>query len=270
VVPLTVVLDGVSMLDGIDITAADFYRRLPSSTTHPTTSQPSPGRFAEVYQQLLGDHAEVVSVHLSGKLSGTFASARQGAELAGAERIRVFDSEFASMPLGALVLVAATAAGRGADGSEVVAELARIRESMRCYFAVSTLEYLRRGGRLGSARAMLGSVLQIKPILAIEGGEVVPLEQVRTQARALARLVELAKSCDHGGGLCVVIGHAGAEELAAELAERLQARAETLLIQPLGPVVGAHAGPGTVGVAIYPAELFPLGLGRLIPAAASR
>jgi DegV family protein with EDD domain len=270
VVPLTVTLDGESLLDGVDIAAADFYRRLPASSTHPTTSQPSPGRFAEVYRRLLEDHDEVVSVHISSKLSGTFASAQQGAELAGSDRIRVFDSEFASMPLGALVLVAAAAAERGADGSEVVAKLARVREATRCFFAVSTLEYLRRGGRIGSARAMLGSVLQIKPILAIERGEVVPLEQVRTQGRALNRLVELAESCDRGGGLCLVIGHAGAEEVAIELAERLEPRAESLLIQPLGPVVGAHAGPGTVGIAAYPAELFPLGLGRMIPATASR
>jgi DegV family protein with EDD domain len=270
VVPLTVTLDGESLLDGIDISAADFYRRLPGSSVHPTTSQPSPGRFAEVYRRLLEDHDEVVSIHISSKLSGTFASARQGAELAGGERIRVVDSEFASMPLGALVLVAAAAAGRGADASEVVGELSTVREATRVFFAVSTLEYLRRGGRIGSARALLGSVLQIKPILSIEHGEVVPLEQVRTQGRALSRLVELTESCDRGGGLCLVIGHAGAEEVAIDLAERLEGRAESLLIQPLGPVVGAHAGPGTVGIAAYPAELFPLGLGRLIPETASR
>jgi len=270
VVPLTLMLDGESLLDGVDVTAEDFYRRLPTSTTHPTTSQPSPGRFQEVYRRLLEDHDEVVSVHISARLSGTHSSAQQGAELAAPGRIRVFDSRFASMPLGALVLVAAAAAERGASADEVVAELERVREATRCFFAVSTLEYLRRGGRIGSARALLGSVLQIKPILAIEGGEVVPLGQVRTQGRALGRLVELTEACDRGGKLCLVIGHADAEAIAVELAERLEPRAESLLIQPLGPVVGAHAGPGTVGIAAYPAEVFPLGLGTLIPTAAGR
>jgi DegV family protein with EDD domain len=270
VVPLTVFLDGEGLLDGVEITAAEFYRRLPGVSTHPTTSQPSPGRFAEVYRKLLEEHDEIVSIHISGKLSGTLSSAEQGADLVGRERIQVVDSEFASMPLGALVLVAAAVAERGAAASEVVAEVAHVRESARCFFAVSTLEYLRRGGRIGSARALLGSVLQIKPILAIERGEVVPLEQVRTTGRALNRLVELAESVDRGGGVCFVIGHAGAEEVAQGLAGRLEQRAETLLIQPLGPVVGAHAGPGAVGIAAYPAELFPLGLGRMIPATATR
>lgn len=268
-VPLTVTLDGEGLLDGVDISAAEFYRRLPSASSHPTTSQPSPGRFAEVYRRLLEDHDEVVSIHISSRLSGTFASARQGAELAGGERIRVVDSEFASMPLGALVLVAAAAARGGANASEVVAEVSRVREASRVFFAVPTLEYLRRGGRIGSARALLGSILQVKPILSIERGEVVPLEQVRTLGRALNRLLELTEGCDRGGGLCLVIGHAGAEEAVLDLAGRLEDRAETLLIQPLGPVVGAHAGPGTVGIAVYPAELFPLGLGKLIPATAA-
>jgi DegV family protein with EDD domain len=164
------------------------------------------------------------------------------------------------MPLAALVLVAARRAARGADASEVIADVTRVREATRCFFAVATLEHLRRGGRIGAAGALLGSVLQIKPILAIEDGQVVPLERVRTHDRALQRLVELARSMDRPGGLCVVIGHAAAEPAAQALAERLDGIAESLIIQPLGPVVGAHAGPGTVGVAVYPAELFPLGI----------
>ena len=252
----------------MDITAAEFYRRLPGSSPHPTTSQPSAGRFKEVYERLLKDHQEVLSLHISSRLSGTFGSAQQAAAMIDGDRIRVVDSEFASMPLGALALVAAAAASRDLRAFEVAAEVARVRRLTRCHFAVSTLEYLRRGGRIGSARALLGSVLQIKPILAIEGGEVVPVEQVRTQARALNRLVELTEALDPDGRLCLVIGHAEAEELAGEVADRLRGRAETLLIQPLGPVVGAHAGPGTVGIAAYPAALFPLGLGTTQPAGA--
>ena len=258
VVPLTVNLDGRSYLDGVDITAAEFYERLQRSSSHPTTSQPSPGQFKEAYERLLDTHEEVVSIHISPKLSGTMGSAQQAAAMIGDERVHVVDSQFASMPLAALVLVAANRAALGADASEVIADVTRVRDATRCFFAVSTLEYLRRGGRIGAAGALLGSVLQIKPILAIEDGQVVPLERVRTHDRALQRLLELARSVDRAGGLCVVIGHAAAEAAAQPLAERLDGIAESLLIQPLGPVVGAHAGPGTVGVAVYPAELFPL------------
>jgi DegV family protein with EDD domain len=260
VVPLTVNLDGRSYLDGVDITAAEFYQKLQQSNSHPTTSQPSPGQFKEAYERLLADHEEVVSIHISPKLSGTMGSAQQAARMIGGERVQVLDSQFASMPLAALVLVAANRAAMGADASEVIEDVTRVREATRCFFAVSTLEYLRRGGRIGAAGALLGSVLQIKPILAIEEGQVVPLERVRTHDRALLRLVELAHSVDRGGGLCVVIGHAAAEPAAQALAERLDGIAESLVIQPLGPVVGAHVGPGTVGVAAYPAELFPLGI----------
>jgi DegV family protein with EDD domain len=270
VVPLTVNLDGRSYLDGVDISAAEFYRKLQATSGHPTTSQPAPGQFKEVYERLLADHQEVVSIHLSGKLSGTLGSAQQAALMVGGERVHVVDSGFASMPLAGLVLVAATRAERGGDASEVMEDASRVKDAMRCFFAVSTLEYLRRGGRIGSAAALLGSVLQIKPILALEGGQVVPLERVRTHERALNRLVELAQSVDRAGGLCVVIGHAAAEPAALTLAQRLEGIAESLVVQPLGPVVGAHVGPGTVGVAAYPAELFPLGIRTGLAVAASR
>jgi len=260
VVPLTVTLDGRSYLDGVDITAAEFYQKLRRSSSHPTTSQPSPGQFKEAYERLLADHREIVSIHISPRLSGTLSSAEQAARMIGEERVHAVDSRFASMPLAALVLVAARAAAEGADAAAVIADVTRVRAATRCFFAVSTLEYLRRGGRIGAAGALLGSVLQIKPILAIEDGQVVPLERVRTHDRALLRLVELARSVDRSHGLCLVIGHAAAEPAARSLAERLDGIAETLVIQPLGPVVGAHAGPGTVGVAVYPAELFPLGI----------
>jgi DegV family protein with EDD domain len=260
VVPLTVNLDGRSYLDGVDITAAEFYDRLQRSSSHPTTSQPSPGQFKEAYGRLLEDHDEVVSIHISPKLSGTMGSAQQAAGMLGNERVQVVDSRFASMPLAALVLVAATRAAQGAGSAEVIEAVTRVREATRCFFAVSTLEFLRRGGRIGAASALLGSVLQIKPILAIEGGQVVPLERVRTHERALHRLVELVQAVNRKDGLCLVVGHAAAEPAAQVLAERLDGIAESLVIQPLGPVVGAHAGPGTVGVAVYPAELFPLGI----------
>jgi DegV family protein with EDD domain len=170
------------------------------------------------------------------------------------------------MPLALLVLAASGMAAEGESGEGVLRRLYPIREAMRVYFMVGTLEYLRRGGRIGRASALLGSVLQVKPVLTISDGQVAPLERVRTAERALARVIELAKQRE--GRVCALIGHAAAEEQAQRLAEALDPVAETLILAPLGPVVGAHAGPGTVGVGCYPAELFPLGLRRLTSVAA--
>jgi len=270
VVPLTVTLEGQSYLDGVNITAEDFYRRLAAADSPATTSQPAPGLFAEAFQRLLEDHDEVVSVHISEKLSGTYAAALQGAEMSGARaRIRVLDSEMVSMPLGLMVLVASQMAQAGAGGAEVAERLEELRQQVRVFFVVASLEYLRRGGRIGAANALLGSVLQVKPVLTIQNGQVTPLERVRTQDRAIARLVELVREQDRGRGLCAIVGHAAAGDAAERIAAEIEPGSETLLVQPLGPVVGAHAGPGTVGVGCYPAELFPLGLKKVSAAAAS-
>ncbi len=262
VVPLTVTLDGRSYLDGVDMTPARFYALLASSTGHPTTSQPSPGLFAEAYEGLLRDHDEVLSLHISAKLSGTYASAVQGAALVDARRIRVVDTQAVSMWLSLLALGAARLAddGRGIDG--IVKTLDEVSSATAAFFSVQTLEYLRRGGRIGRAGALLGSVLQIKPILHIHEGQVAPLERVRTRERALTRMVELTRGHDRGQGLCVVIAHAADPAAAQSLADRLQDCAETLVMQDIGPVVGAHAGPGLVGVTSYPADILPLGLKR--------
>jgi DegV family protein with EDD domain len=267
VVPLTVHLDGRSYLDGVDITPERFYGRLASSGGLATTSQPAPGQFAELYQRLLREHEEVLSIHISSSLSGTYAAAKQGAALAGEERVKVLDSGFVSMPLALMVLAAAGLGAAGGDADAVLERLGPIRDAMRVYFMVGTLEYLRRGGRIGRANALLGSVLQVKPVLTISDGQVAPLERVRTQERALARVIELARRGDQR--VCAFVGHAAAEEPAQRIADALQEVAETLIVAPLGPVVGAHAGPGTVGLGLYPAELFPLGLSRVTSAAAS-
>ena len=270
VVPLTLNLDGQSLLDGVDITAADFYRRLPKATSHPTTSQPSPGEFAEKYSALLKDHDAIVSVHISEKLSGTLASARQAAEMTDPKRVHVVDSEVVSMSLGLVTLVAAALAAQGKDASEIEAKIVSMRPNIHTYFSVATLEFLRRGGRIGRASALLGSVLQVKPVLCIRDGLVTPLERVRTFDRALNRIVELARAVDRGQGVCLVVGHADAEADAERVGRQLEPIAETLMIQPLGPVVGAHGGPGVVGVGCYPADLFKLGIKPTRTATAER
>jgi DegV family protein with EDD domain len=260
VVPLTLNFEGKALLDGVDIQPDEFYRRLPSATTHPTTSQPSPGRFAEAYSSLLADHDAVVSIHISEKLSGTYASALQAADMTDPKRVRVIDSELVSMSLGLITLAASTLAAGGADAPAVEAKVLGMRTQIQTYFSVATLEFLRRGGRIGRASALLGSVLQVKPVLCIRDGLVTPLERVRTFDRALNRVIELTRAVDRGHGVCVIVGHADAESDAERIGRELEPIAETLMIQPLGPVVGAHAGPGVVGVGCYPAELLPLGI----------
>jgi DegV family protein with EDD domain len=269
VVPLTLNFDGRSLLDGVDIRPSEFYRKLPNATTHPTTSQPSAGSFAETYAQLLNDHDEIVSIHISERLSGTYASAVQGAEMADPKRVHVVDSELVSMSLGLVTLAATEMAAKGEGAQSIAERVTAMRPNVQTYFSVATLEYLRRGGRIGRAGAMLGSVLQVKPVLCIRDGQVTPLERVRTFDRALNRIVELARAVDRGKGLCVIVGHADAEEDAERVARGIEDIAETLMIQPLGPVVGAHAGPGVVGLGCYPAEMMPLGIKSGITRAAS-
>ncbi len=258
VVPLTVTLEGRSYQDGVDITPQAFYRKLAASSSPAVTSQPSPGQFAAVYEQALAEHARVLSLHLSSKLSGTYAAAQQGAELVGRDRIRVVDTGMVSLPLALVVLAASRMIKEGLDPDRVVAELRPIQEAMHVYFVVGTLEYLRRGGRIGRAGALVGSLLQVKPVLTLQEGEVGLLERVRTQERALSRVIQLAQEVEQP--LCTVVGHAAAVEAAQRLAAALEPVSESLLVGAVGPVVGAHAGPGTVGVSCYPARLFPLSL----------
>ncbi len=269
-VPLTLNLDEQSFLDGVDITSEQFYRRLPDATTHPTTSQPSPGRFAKTYAALLENHDEVVSIHISEKLSGTFASAVQGADMTEPKRVHVVDSQVVSMSLGLVTLAAAALADSGADARAIVEKVESMRPHLHTFFSVATLEFLRRGGRIGRASALLGSVLQVKPVLCIRDGLVTPLERVRTFDRALNRIVELTRQVDRGSGVCIIVGHASAEVDAERVGRELEPIAETLMVQPLGPVVGAHAGPGVVGVGCYPADLFPLGIKRAAATSARR
>jgi len=270
VVPLTLNFEGRSLLDGVDIRPSEFYRKLPHATTHPTTSQPSAGQFAETYSRLLNDHAEVVSIHISEKLSGTYASAVQGAEMTDSKRVHVVDSELVSMSLGLITLAASQLAAQGEDAGAIVKRVTEMRKHVHTYFSVATLEFLRRGGRIGLASALLGSVLQVKPVLCIRDGLVTPLERVRTFDRALNRIVELTREVDRGKGLCVIVGHADAEDDAERVARLLEPISDTLMIQPLGPVVGAHAGPGVVGVGCYPADLLPLGIISGVPASSRR
>lgn len=249
VVPLTVAFGDESFLDGVEMQSNAFFDRMRAAPGLPKTSQPPVARFAEAYAPLLADGDEIVSIHLSEKLSGTLNSARLAVEqLPDPSRVTLVDSQQVSLGLGAIVVEAAKAARDGASASAVAALARALSGRVHIIAAVDTLEYLRRGGRIGRARSMLGSLLSIKPIIHVEGGEIAPLERVRTRARALDRLVELATNDPEV--TAVYVGSAGDDAAAEALAARIRPLAPgvEVTIGFLGPAVGVHSGPGLIGI----------------------
>jgi DegV family protein with EDD domain len=224
-----------------------FYDRLRTAAELPTTSQPSIGDFLSVYEPLVAEGRDVVSIHLAGGISGTVESARQAAQQAGG-RIEVIDSQTACGGMGLVILAAARAARAGASADEVVAAARAAREGLKIWFAVDTLEFLQRGGRIGKAQAMLGAALKIKPILSLEQ-EIVPVERVRTSGRAFERLVEYLRSRHDDGADGWVIQHIQAHEQAERLVERGREifGSDPVWVSEVGPVIGAHVGPGLLG-----------------------
>jgi DegV family protein with EDD domain len=227
-----------------------FYDDLRTAATVPATSQPSVGDVLAVYEPLLAEGRDIVSIHLSAGLSGTMASAQQArAATAAPERIEVLDSETGCGGLGLAVLAAARAASDGASREEVAEAARRAREGLRMWFCVDTLEYLRRGGRVGAAQSWIGGALKIKPILALER-EITPIERVRTAGRAFERMTEYMEALQEAGRDGWAIQHIRAEEQAERLADRGRALfgTEPLFVSEVGPVIGAHVGPGLLGV----------------------
>jgi DegV family protein with EDD domain len=220
----------------------DFYEHLRSASDLPTTSQPSIGDFLAVYEPLLAEGREIVSIHLSGALSGTMASAAQAKEQlagSGGERIHVLDSRSACGGEGLVVLAAQAAAGHGADAAEVVAHAQAARESLMMWFAIDTLEFLRRGGRIGAAQAWLGTALRIKPILTLEE-QITPVERVRTAGRTFERMVDYLRSRHDDGADAWVIQHIQAHAEADRLIERGREifGSDPCFVSEVGPVIG--------------------------------
>lgn len=258
VVPLEVRLGERVGWEGVDIGAAELSAALADRSLDVQTSRPAPAEFADRYRAALDAGADgVVSVHLSRELSGTWEAARLAAAEVGADRVRVVDSRAAAMGLGYAVLAAADAADAGAGVAAVEAAAADVAARCRVFFCVDTLDRLRRGGRIGAAAALLGTALAVKPLLHVAQGRIVPLEKVRTTARAAQRLVELAVRAAGDGPVDLAVHHLGAadraEELAARLRERLPAVAR-LLVSEVGAVIGAHVGTGLLGVVVVPAK----------------
>jgi DegV family protein with EDD domain len=231
-----------------------FYDYLRSARELPSTSQPSVGDFLAVYEPLIEDGRDVLSIHLSGGISGTCGAAEQArAQLiergVAKERILVLDSETAAAGHGFMAIAAANAVKGGADLAGAAEAARELRRNLKLWFAVDTLEFLRRGGRIGGAQAWIGSTLRIKPILAIER-EVVPVERVRTWGRAFERMVDHLSALREDGNDRFFIQHIQA----ADQAEKLAQRGEAIYGRPpefvseMGPVIGAHAGPGLIGV----------------------
>ncbi len=255
VVPQNVHFGTRTFEDNVTITPDGFYGMLSTSPELPTTSQASPGRFKQAYDELGRDADGIVSIHVSSKLSGTCNSARQGASATSADcPIEVIDSGQASMGLGLVVMAAAELAMQGASQSEVVAAALETVGRAQCLCLFETLEYLQKGGRIGKAQALVGSVLKIKPMIIVRDGEVHPLGRARTFPKALAQMKERVRGFAPIESLAVM--HSTTPELASEVAEDLKdmlPRGSEPRIARFGPALGVHAGPGALGVALVQA-----------------
>jgi DegV family protein with EDD domain len=235
----------------------DFYTRLRTADRLPTTSQPSIGDFLEVYEPLIEEGRDIVSVHISGNLSGTVDAARQAADRiasnGAADRITVIDSESGCGGLGLITIAAARAALSGAGAREVAERARETSRLMKMWFAVDTLEYLKKGGRIGAAQAWVGSALKIKPILTLEQ-EITPIERVRTSARARARLTAYIEQHRNDGADLWVVQHVQAPDEAASLVSEVETIMGTppMWVSEIGPVIGTHVGPGLLGIGGVP------------------
>ncbi|MGY1820929.1 DegV family protein [Geodermatophilus sp. SYSU D00079] len=261
VVPLYVVMAGHSGREGEEIGPSDVARALAGRGQRVSTSRPTPGDFVAAYRRRLAAGADrIVSVHLSAELSGTVDAARLAAAQVGEHVVTVVDSRSAAMGSGFAVLAAARAAATGADAEAVAAAARETAAATRTLFVVDTLEHLRRGGRIGSAASLIGTALAVKPVLHVSEGRVVPLEKVRTSARALARLVQRGVEAADGVPVSVAVHHLAAPERAERLAAELRAQVpllRELLVSELGAAIGAHVGPGAVGLVVAPASALP-------------
>ena len=238
--------------DNVSITPDQFYSMLATEQELPTTSQASPGRFRDVYDRMGEVASGIVSIHISSKLSGTFNSARQGGTMTSATcPLEVIDSAQGSMGLGLVAIAAAAAANRGASHEQTVAVARDAAARAQCFTLLETLEYLHRGGRIGKAQALMGSILKVKPMTIIRDGEVHPLGKARTFPKALELVKETARSFAPVESLAVI--HSTTPDTARELANDLKGLlpgGEEPYIAQFGPALGVYAGPGAIGIAL--------------------
>ena len=251
VIPAYVIIGDETLRDGVDISSDSFYERLGTLPRLPTTSQPTVADFHEVYQRLLAQGHQIVSVHCSGKLSGTVNSATQAkAALGDAAQIEVVDSQLASAPQALAALNAAQWAKEMSDSRELAQRVRQSLNSYQCYVLVDTLEYLQKGGRIGKAAAFVGGMLKVKPILTVRDGEVHPVERPRSRDRGRARLIELVRDLAPFRQINISYSTDRAQALAvrAELAAMVDP--EHLVESRFGPVLGTYLGPNALGVSV--------------------
>ena len=261
VVPLTLMFGEEAFRDNLDMTPEQFYERLPRSQRLPTTSQPSPVEYMNVYRTILDENPEstILSFHISSGLSGTYQSAKLAKSMLEEEgdRITVVDTLSASYGFGFMVVHAARLAAEGKSAEEILESAEKLRASRKLYFLVDTLEYLQKGGRIGKASAILGTLLNIKPILSIdEEGIIYAVEKVRGRKKAVARMIELFKADLPGvNKINVAVGHTAEPESGKEFLNELAGHftLEEQVLTNVGPVVGSHVGNGTLAVFIWPA-----------------
>ena len=254
VIPQILNWEGRSFLDQIDISTEEFYQRLPNSKDLPKTSQPAPGQFTEHFKKVAEGAESIVAIFVSQALSGTIQSAHLGAEAMGDYPIEIVDSRSVSLGLGLLATAAARYAAESHDYKEVAAYVRTLVPRVRVLFVVDTLEYLHKGGRIGGAKRLVGSMLSIKPVLGLEDGQIEPQAQIRTKKKAIQHMLDVVlgemkgKKNIHAGVI-----HAAAPEDAAYVAEQVRASVNPaeLYVNELTPVIGANVGPGVVGMGYY-------------------
>lgn len=253
VVPLLLMWGDETIRDGLDMDANAFYRRLPVDPNHPTTSQPSVGDFAGMFQDIAKEADEIVAVLISGGLSGTLASAESAKAMVDVP-VHIVDSRTVSLGLGAAVMAAVEARDAGGDVADVVAAAERRARQNRAVIMVDTLEYLHKGGRIGGAAWMIGSMLDLKPVLHLVDGRLEPVDRVRTRSKAIARMLEVATDgLDTSQPLGGAVLHSAAPEDASQVAEQYQTlyQPQEFTIAQVTPIIGVHTGPGALGVISY-------------------
>jgi DegV family protein with EDD domain len=255
VVPLYVHFGEEAFKEGVEISDKEFYARLKEAPTLPTTSQPSAGEFHQVFEELTEAGHEIVTLTISSKLSGTWNSAMAAKEMLPGANISVVDTFSTAVGLHLMVSAAIEAAAAGTTREEIVERIEEIKKTSQLWFVVDTLEYLAKGGRIGNARAFMGTLLKVKPILTLQDGAIEPCEQVRSKPKALARMIEIAQEYvgSKGPQAKVAVLNAlvpeEADALGQELVERMGCAPP--LVGDLGPVIGTHTGPGVVGIALH-------------------
>jgi len=254
-VPLSIIFGKESFRDdGIEITTEQFYEKLKQTESLPTTAQPSPGDFIKTYENILKDHDGIISIHISKKMSGTIASAEMAKKEFDQDKINIIDSELVHMPLGFLVMKAAELANEGKDADEIVKGVMDFKSKLKVLFVPSTLEYLKKGGRIGRSKALLASLLEIKPILTLNLGEVSPFKNTRRWNQAKTELINSMDSMiDNPSDMVVSICDSDNKPDRDELGERIKNKfnPKKMILGDIGAIVGTHLGPGGIGITFY-------------------